>query len=485
MTHRANKQFDKESNHLTGNHINQEITANRNQRKSVFLGGGILLFAMFMSLYFIYAIPPFENPDEFGHVAHVMHLIQNKSLPRVEHKRSFLPAGQGFQPPFYYLSCVPIALLKGTDFTPERPPRNRKFKWKPVLPGEGEHRKYKPLTKNSTTNVIKISKLCILLRWISLFWGMLTGILLGRLLWRLSGESTPLTLAGLSLFALNPRWIETCASVTNDVAATCMATLVILLLVEFVLSGKGHSFVWSITLGVLCALAALTKLNCAGLIPIAIIIILFASIKSERTSLKRSFLSLTVFSLGIIVLWCPWLLRNYLIYDHVFAIVRNIEKPFSALRTEPMGPLAFFSQEFQGLRYSYWAVFGQFGVLAHAVVYKILDVVLITGGILGSLFFLHKLIKSKDMKYRVVQTIPLSWIFIIFTSFLYFNRMIFASQGRLLFPAAGCIAYFLAGGFIYFIPRNAQKFVTLCITLMMVTFCLYSLFFVLIPAFKI
>ena len=95
-------------------------------KKIIFLGGIILLFAMFMSIYFIYVIPPLENPDELGHVAYVSHLAQNGSLPLVEHERSFLPGAQGFQPPVYYLSCVPLALLSGADFTPERPPRNKK-----------------------------------------------------------------------------------------------------------------------------------------------------------------------------------------------------------------------------------------------------------------------------------------------------------------------------------------------------------------------
>jgi len=327
--------------------------------------------------------------------------------------------------------------------------------------------------------------LCIRLRWISLFWGMMAGILVGRLLWRLSAGSGPLTLAGLSLFALNPRWIETCASVSNDVAATCMATLVMLLLVELVMSGKGHSFVWSSSLGLICAMAALTKLNCIGLIPLSAILLLFCSTKNGTISLQRRLLPLILFLLGAIVLLFPWLLRNYFIYKHFFAIVINVERPFSALRTEPMSLLSFFSQEFQGLRYSYWAVFGQFGVLAHNVLYKILDFFLITGSILGSIFYVNKLMKSKDIKLRLAQLIPLAWIVILFMSFLHFNRLIYASQGRLLFPAGGCLAYFLAGGFVHFFPGRAKKFLAGIIILMMVIFCLYILFFVLIPAFKV
>ena len=110
---------------------------------------------------------------------------------------------------------------------------------------------------------------------------------------------------------------------------------------------------------------------------------------------------------------------------------------------------------------------------------------LITGSILGSIFYLNKLMKSKDKKLRLAQLIPLAWIVILFMSFLHFNRLIYASQGRLLFPAGGCLAYFLAGGFVHFFPGRAKKFLAGIIILMMVIFCLYILFFVLIPAFKV
>jgi len=456
-----------------------------NHKGFVLLGGVILLFAMCISIYFIYVIPPFENPDELGHVAYVLYLTQNGSLPRVEHKSSFLPAAEGYQPPVYYLSCVPLVLLSGTDFIPERPPRNKKFKWRPAPPGKGEHRKYHSLTNDANINLKKTAKLCVLLRWISLLWGTMAGILVGRLLWRLSARSGPLTIAGLSLFALNPRWIETCASVSNDVAATCMATFVILLSVELVLSGKGPSLIRSSSLGLICALAALTKLNCLGLIPLAAIVLLFCSIKSKSASLPKRFMPLILFLMVTAILLFPWLLRNYIIYRQFFAIVINVERPFSALRTEPMSPLAFFSREFQGFRYSYWAVFGQFGVLAHNILYRILDFFLITGSILGSIFGLHQIVKSKDIKSRLAQMIPLAWIVILFISFLHFNRMIYASQGRLLFPAGGCLAYFLAGGFVHFFPPQAKKIVAGVLILLMTIFCLYILFFVLIPAFRI
>lgn len=470
---------------MSENYLSGEIKQHSYKKKYIYFGGIILLFSMSLSIYFIYVIPPFENPDELGHVAYVAQLTRNGSFPRVERKRSYLPGAQGYQAPVYYLSCVPFALLSGTDFTPERPPRNRKFKWKPAAPGKGEHRKYHPLTNDSSMNLKQTAKLCILLRWVSLVWGMTAGILVGMLLWRLSAGSGHLTLAGLSFFALNPRWIETCASVSNDVAATCMATLVILLLVELVLSGGGRSLIWSFSLGLICALAALTKLNCLGLIPIAAILFLFCENKKETVLLRLRLMPLVLFLLTAFVLLFPWLLRNYFIYSHFFAIITDTERPFSALRTEPMSPLAFFSQEFQGLRYSYWAVFGQFGVLAHNAIYKILDLFLIAGSVLGSIFFLDRLIKNKDIRSRLVQVIPLAWIAILFISFLHFNRHIFASQGRLLFPAAGCIAYILAGGYVNFFPEQVKKYITGSIVLIMAIFCLYILFFVLIPAFSI
>ena len=194
---------------------------------------------------------------------------------------------------------------------------------------------------------------------------------------------------------------------------------------------------------------------------------------------------LILFLSVVFVLLFPWLLRNYLIYKQFFAIIINPEKPFSVLRIEPMGPLAFLSQEFQGFRYSYWAVFGQFGVLAHDVFYKILDLFLIGGSILGCIFFLNKLKKNKDSMTRLVQIIPLVWIVILFISFLHFNRLIYASQGRLLFPAGGCLAYLFAGGFVHFFPKQAKKYIAGSIILIMAIFCLYILFFVLILVFSV
>ncbi|HIP87572.1 MAG TPA: hypothetical protein EYH27_03945, partial [Anaerolineales bacterium] len=61
--------------------------------------GVLAVFYMGMSLFYNVTVPVWEAPDEPGHVGYAVHLLRQRSLPRMEVGK----LGEAHQPPLYYL----------------------------------------------------------------------------------------------------------------------------------------------------------------------------------------------------------------------------------------------------------------------------------------------------------------------------------------------------------------------------------------------
>ncbi|MCX7689927.1 hypothetical protein [Thermoflexus sp.] len=71
---------------------------------------GLLISAYLMaSLFYNVTIPPWEAPDEVGHFLYIVHILQTRSLPRMEIGQ----LGQAHQPPLYLSPRRPPGLSGG------------------------------------------------------------------------------------------------------------------------------------------------------------------------------------------------------------------------------------------------------------------------------------------------------------------------------------------------------------------------------------
>lgn len=441
-----------------------------------------LIIFLLSALFYELLIPPFENSDEVEHLAYATcwaTLISNgvqdaRNTPHVGQER--------YQPPIYYLSCVPFVWFYNLREKFSVPTKSPVFNYSPAAPGKGAHRLFESLDRFSSPSMILTARACRTFRFISLAWAIAACIFGAAWIWKLSGNDMALTIAATSFFMFNPRWVETAVSVGNDAAAVCMANIVLWLIFDTVLSIHPISKKRLISLGVACSFASLTKFSCLGLVPIALVAVLM---KNGRDSYSWSIRlnSAFLFLLAVLVPLTPWLAANFILYGDPLVIKKELWSPFVKVRESDLGLLDFLRSEFQGFRWSYWAVFGQFAVLMDESAYKILDGFLLLTSLAAFLFILRLILETKLSGIQYPQILPALWIGTLLIMFLRYNSIIYASQGRLLFPAGFAIAYYVSAGLLSPLPKGLTDYAAGIISLTMIAFVAYVGLFVLWPAY--
>ena len=462
----------------------QQLAATVSKEQNTFvrwLSLCLLVFVLSASSY-AFLIPPFENSDEDAHLAYATcwaTLIGKgvqaaRGIPNVAQER--------YQPPVYYLSCVPLVWFYDLTGNLSFPKRDPTFNYSPASPGHGPHRLFTAIDQSSTAEMLLTVRACRAMRFISLAWAVAACIFGAVWIWELSGNNLPLTLTATNLFALNPRWVEASISIGNDAAAVCMANVVIWLLLNTLRAQQPPSKGRIVVLGLACSAAALIKFNGLGLAPIALITILVKNHWSSP-SWRYQANSAVTFLLSAFVPLAPWLIANFIFYGDPLAMKRELWAPFVRVRANDFGTLDFLGSEFQGFRWSYWAVFGQFAVLMHGPVYWLLDGFLLTTAFAALVFLLKTIVNGSPREAIFQQLLPAIWAGVLLIMFLQYNRIVYASQGRLLFPAGFCISYYMSAGTFSLLPKVAANLAAVLISLAMICFVWYVGIWVLWPAY--
>ncbi|MCB2189974.1 MAG: hypothetical protein KQI62_00320 [Deltaproteobacteria bacterium] len=426
-------------------------------------------------------MPPYENPDELRHFSYAVYweakLERNHSLAHIARIYS---RQERYQTPLYYLSLAPAIWLTGYRGPLDFPHIDPDFRCEPQPPGQTIHRRYQPLQGK---NQIAGARAMYAMRAASVLWGMAAVLLGMALFWELSRGDTALTLAASAIWSLNPRWLETCSSVSNDVAATALAALVLLLLARTLRADRPPTMARAALLGGLCALAAYSKMNAAGLAGVAAGA-LFLGGRTYGLPWSRCLALAATAALCTMALLVPWLVRNYSQFGDALLLNRALWEPYVATRAVTMYPWDFFREEFGGFRWSYYAVYGQFALIMPRTAYRILDTALLVTGLLGLIFWIRQLWRSPDMRERLVQSLAPAWLLLAFAAFLSYNSGIMASQGRLIFPAGLAIAFLQAGGLMLLAPRAWQKTAAWSLVLILLAWDYYIIKDVMWQAFQ-
>ena len=434
------------------------------------LGAGAMVLLM----------PPYENPDERGHFNYAVYWAAKiKRDHALAHVAQIAARQEKFQLPLYYLSLATVLWLSGYKGPLRFPPLDPKFLCIPSPPGQGVHRRFLPLT---TPEQKATARALYALRWGSLLWGLLAVLLGQALFWELSRGNRPLTLAAAGLWSLNPRWLEAAASVSNDAAATALAALALWLLVRTLRAEQTPGLGRAALLGALCALAAYAKMSAAPLAGVAVLA-LFLGGRAYGLSWGRCLALAGAAAGAALALLAPWLARNHLLYGDALLLNPDLWARYVGKRQSIMGPWEFFREEFGGFRWSYYAVYGQFGVLMHRAAYRVLDLALALSGLLGLSFYVRTLLRAPDWRERLVQSLAPFALVVGFAAFLKHNSVFFASQGRLIYPTAWAVAYLQAGGLLLLFPRRWQGAAALGLLALLLAWDFYVLRYVLWPAY--
>jgi MFS family permease len=413
------------------------------QRQSRMLAGGIILLFLLFGFAYSLVVPPFETPDEPFHYGFAWHIAQGNGLPVQSEVETGPWAQEGSQAPLYYLLTGWMTRpLDQSDFANIAVRNPRANIGDPLDPGNKNFMLYSgrqpPLTGSNLALHIG--------RWFSLLLGAVTllCVYLTAELGVAARARTPaayqFAVLATAFVAAIPQFLFISASFTNDtlIITACAAT--VYLLARLLAKPTTEPIRWYawVTLGALIGIAALSKLQGLGLIPLAGLVVLFLGWR--RRSWRLIFAAAILIAVPAAAISGWWYVRNILLYGdwsglgHLTAI--------NGRRIEPL-TLEDFWPEFRGLRYSFWGLFGWFNILLPDWFYLAADVLSVVGalGVVGVLFQRVGRTPVPPLDDRPLRIIVLliTWAVLIFVLLIYWTLQATGSQGRLIFP--GIIAY--------------------------------------------
>jgi len=404
----------------------------------------------FVGLSFTYSVvtPVFEAPDEIQHFFYVVNLAEGKGLPvQPPAGPGGLWAQEGSQPPLYYvLAARLVAPLDTSDASA--------LLWENAHANLGDP--LNPANKNRIVHTdleawpYRESVLAIhLVRWLSVLMGAATVWLVYRIAGKLFPRQPALALATAAVTAFTPQFVFISGVVSNDNAIILSSTLAAWLLIDLLRQPHGSRYHLRLfLLGVVLGFAALSKLSGALLWPLAGVALLVAGWRAR--SLRRTAGDLAmVFGPALAVAgW--WYLRNWQLYGDPTGLTAMLS--IVGDRTQPLGWRGLLRQ-FEGLRISYWALFGWFNLILPNWVYRVLDAlatVAFAGLVWGAVRRWHR--KMPSGWRRLV--LPVAWISVVFIGLVRWTLLTPATQGRLLFPAAWAFSLLLMLGWSQWVPSR-------------------------------
>lgn len=417
-----------------------------------------------LGLIYIYAAPHFEASDSIGHVGMVKWIADHDgALPVQSAGHAQLYRQQASQPPLYYFMMAAVwTALDTSDFDeffrlspfaivgdPMRlGNRNRIFYRQP----------YPPNLHQATSLTLYVIRL------LTLGMGTLAVAAVYQAAHAVMPGRSDIAVLACALTAFNPQFIFISASVSNDGLVIMLTTLITwqtLLMLR-----DGFHTRRSLLLALLISLASLAKLS--GL-AFAALVILAGIWVHARTRDRRGLLLL----LGAVLLfWLLiagwWFLRNLALYQEPFGTAAMLDFVGRRQTTIPQ----LLTQELQGLRISFWGLFGAFSILTHDIHYQVMDALTLLG-IVGFAGFVAK--HRRDAFVLTAIAFLVVILVVACLTLAWWSTQTTASTGRLLFPYIAAISLPLAMGL------RALRIPAFLVALPMFAFSIAAPFLFIIP----
>lgn len=257
------------------------------------------------------------------------------------------------------------------------------------------------------------------------------------------------TLAGFT-----PMFTFISGSVNNDNMAVLLATAALYVMVRMVRISEEETpnIEYSILLGVLLGLAALTKTSTLGFIGLAGITTGYVAIRRKRWQSFWIEGPLIIAIIAIIAGWWYW--RNWALYGDPLGL--NMFIAVLGQRARPAS-LAQLWTERQGFMQSYWGLFGGVNVPMPGTAYTLLNMLGILGTV-GIVVFVIMQFLGKERR-TLADWMPLIMMFLAIAVIVgplagSWSRNTWSSQGRLVFYSISAISIGLAAGLTAWIPNK-------------------------------
>lgn len=424
----------------------------------------LVVLAVWTALAVVYsaASPIFEPPDEVFHFPLIDHIARTGSLPVQDPAVETLWHQEGSQPPLYYLLSAPLLLPLDRSDLEARQARNPHARIGIGLATDNQaivlhDWDAEAFPWRGTTLGVHLVRL------FSVLLGLGTVICIAHIA-RLAAPGRPaVQLTATLLAAFNPMFLFISASVNNDTLVNLLSAAVMALLLHIWRAGLTSRRLWALAL--LLALASLSKLSGLTLFPVAALIVLLVHVRDRlgwRSLLRAGLLVVAVWA--VVAGWWYW--RNVRLYGEPTGMSRMIEIIGARDASPSPGDLV---DEFEGLRLSFWGVFGMLNVIAPDALFDYADaltVLALLGGALagGTALVRRRRSGASSQRSRFAcwldghrAALPAAFLalhtLIVLVALINWTRQTPATQGRLLFPALGGLATLAALGLARLIPR--------------------------------
>jgi len=384
-----------------------------------------------IAILYLFATPVLEAPDEIYHVAMINYVANTGELPvqilgiDTDYKQ------EGSQPPLYYLITGFLTRwIDRSDYDQLRLFNPHANTGQAELLGNKNRIVHEP---TSAQNMVYVA------RFFSLICGVITifAVYQSAHLFAPKIKSLPLFATGLVVF--NPQFLFISTAANNDILVIMFNTVSLWLTLKTVRDGFDTRR--SLILSICIALGTISKLS--GLVMVIVTALTGLYVGIKRRDL-RGLVILAVLMAGIWgILGAWWYIRNITLYDELFGtgMMLTIFGGRSALTPDEW--IRTMLNEFGGLRWSYWAVFGWFNIITWKWIYAVIDIVSLVA-LVGFIPFVWKI--RRDGAIRESTAIAGLMLTIGTLSFLSWTTQTTGSQGRLLFPFIAPASIFLAVG---------------------------------------
>jgi hypothetical protein len=415
----------------------------------------LILFVVVASLYNL-STPLYESPDELQHAAYAVWLADGRGLPVVDPVAPGPWRQEGTQPPLYYWTVSQVVRAV---------PHNGAERLATLNPYAGIGDPQRPDNKNRVLHDVDQE------RWpfapdvwsVHLARGISTLMAVGTLaaifcLGHLAFPSrSGIALGMVALVAFIPQFLFLSASINNDNLVILVSSWVLVLLAAWIRSEQLPNWSSLLVLGALLGLGVLAKFSGLLLWPLAAGTLFWLAWRptSEATNLRPglrwlALAGLLVFGVALMIGgW--WWVRNHQLYGDLSGLSAHLDI-MGTRRRLPTRPRAILA-EFKGFRYSFWALFGWFNILAPEPFYWTMDILVVLG-LVGLCLFLVRSLRRLPRWTGVALVMLTVWSALVAVGVLRWTALTPASQGRLLYPALGAIALFLVTGWAEWIPRR-------------------------------
>jgi hypothetical protein len=185
---------------------------------------------------------------------------------------------------------------------------------------------------------------------------------------------------------------------------------------------------------------------------------------------------------GLAVLLCGWwYARNWLLYHDLTGLNMMLD---IIGRREPGFGLQDVWAEVEGIRWSYWALFGWFNVPIAGWLYRAYDLLSLIA-LVGLGLFVVRLIRNRCWNQLEAVAFLFVWLVFSFIALVRWTLATAGSQGRLMYPAISAIAILLVTGWLALLPRRrvVHSWAIFGIGIVFLAVAIYVPIFVIGPAY--